>query len=486
MNGIMKVEEVLTNIVCKQVVGDNKIEIDGLTFDSRKAKKGEMFFAIKGVSNDGHAYIDDVVRKGIRVIVCESLPNELNENICYVQVESVSKAMGFIASNFYKHPSSKLNLVGVTGTNGKTTTVTLLYHLFRKLGYKVGLLSTIAIYINEEMYETTHTTPDSITINKLLALMVDEGCEYCFMEVSSHSVIQDRIAGLNFRGGVFSNITHDHLDYHKTFDEYIRAKKAFFDHLPPTSFALVNTDDRNGKVMVQNTKAVVKTYALMSPADYMCRILEHNFSGMQMVLNGMEVWMQFVGRFNAYNLAAVFAVADLLGADKLEILTILSSMGSVAGRFESIRLNNGVVAIVDYAHTPDALLNVLNTINEIRSSGKLFTVVGCGGNRDKTKRPEMARIGKEHSDKLIITSDNPRFEKPEDIIDDMKAGLNPDQLRQTLCITDRKEAIKTALLFAQEGDIILIAGKGHETYQDVLGVKIHFDDREIVKELGNN
>jgi UDP-N-acetylmuramoyl-L-alanyl-D-glutamate--2,6-diaminopimelate ligase len=395
--------------------------------------------------------------------------------------------LGEVASIFYGEPSKRLQLVGVTGTNGKTTTVTLLYRLFRNSGYKTGLLSTIAIYIDSRETETTHTTPDAITINRVLSEMVECGCDYCFMEVSSHSVVQGRIAGLHFKGGIFSNITHDHLDYHKTFDEYIKAKKGFFDSLDKDAFALINTGDRNAKVMVQNTKALVKTYAISSPADFMCRILEHSFEGMLLNIDGTETWVKFVGRFNACNLLAVYAAAILLGVEKNEILTELSMMTPVTGRFDSINLPSGVTAIVDYAHTPDALKNVLDAINDVRrDAGKLITVVGCGGNRDKTKRPEMARIGVENSDRLILTSDNPRFEKPEDIVEDMKAGLNTAQLSQTLCIVNRKEAIKTALMIANKGDIILIAGKGHENYQEIEGVKHHFDDKEIVMSLAEN
>jgi UDP-N-acetylmuramoyl-L-alanyl-D-glutamate--2,6-diaminopimelate ligase len=440
-----------------------------------------MFFAIPGAKVDGHAFIDSAIENGAKAIVCETLPDVCDETVCYIRVKSSGHALGETANIVYNEPSKKLKLIGVTGTNGKTTTATLLYRLFKDLGYRAGLLSTIAIYIDERKMETTHTTPDALTINRILNEMVDCGCDYCFMEVSSHSVVQGRIAGLNFEGGIFSNITHDHLDYHKTFDEYIKAKKGFFDSLDKNAFALINTDDRNAKIMVQNTKATVKTYALSSPADFMCRILEHSFEGMLLNIDGMETWVKFVGRFNAVNLLSVYAAAILLDAEKNEILTELSKMTPVSGRFESIRLPSGITAIVDYAHTPDALKNVLDAVNDVRNdTGKLITVVGCGGNRDRTKRPEMARIGMENSDKLILTSDNPRFEKPEDIIDDMKTGLNKSQLSQTLCIVNREEAIKTALALATKGDIVLIAGKGHENYQEINGVKHHFDDKEIV------
>ncbi|MDR1583199.1 MAG: UDP-N-acetylmuramoyl-L-alanyl-D-glutamate--2,6-diaminopimelate ligase [Prevotellaceae bacterium] len=477
----MKLKNLLNKVEVVEISGNNNIDVAGLSFDSRNISTNTMFFAIPGAKVDGHGFIDDTIANGAKAIVCETLPEIKNENVCYIKVKSSGHALGEIANTFYGEPSKKLKLIGVTGTNGKTTTATLLYRLFKDLGYKTGLLSTIAIYIDNQEIETAHTTPDALTINSVLSEMVEYGCDYCFMEVSSHSVVQGRIAGLEFKGGIFSNITHDHLDYHKTFDEYIKAKKGFFDSLGKNAFALINTDDRNAKVMVQNTKAFVKTYALSSPADFMCRILEHSFEGMLLNVDGTETSVQFVGRFNASNLLSVYAAATLLGVEKNEILMELSKMTPVTGRFESIRLNSGVTAIVDYAHTPDALKNVLDTINDVRrDSGKLITVAGCGGNRDKTKRPEMARIGVENSDKLILTSDNPRFEKPEDIIEDMKTGLNTAQLSQTLCIVNRKEAIKTALMLANKGDIVLIAGKGHENYQEIKGVKYHFDDKEEV------
>lgn len=483
----MTLNLLLKNIDTVEIKGNAEIAIDNLSFDSRNVTGNTLFFAIPGEKVNGHDYIGSAVDAGAKAVICEVFPENINESICYVKVVSSGHAMGEIASAFYGEPSKKLKLVGITGTNGKTTTVTLLYKLFKDLGYKAGLLSTIAIYVDNDVRETSHTTPDAIKINSLLNEMVEIGCDYCFMEVSSHSVVQGRVAGLTFAGGIFSNITHDHLDYHKTFSEYIKAKKGFFDMLPSGAFALINTDDKNGKIMVQNTKATVSTYALSGGADFMCRIFEHSFEGMQLNINGTEVWVRFVGRFNAYNLLAIYATAILLGADKDEVLTELSKMEPVSGRFESITLPTGITAIVDYAHTPDALKNVLDTINDVRrDEGTLITVVGCGGNRDKTKRPEMARIGIENSDKLIITSDNPRFEKPEDIIEDMKAGLTAAELAQTLCIVNRKEAIKTALMLAKKGDIILIAGKGHETYQEIEGVKYHFDDKETVIELGSN
>jgi UDP-N-acetylmuramoyl-L-alanyl-D-glutamate--2,6-diaminopimelate ligase len=482
----MTINELLHDVNVLKISGDTTADIKNLCFDSRQACDGTMFFAVKGTKTDGHDFIDEVKDKGAKAIVCERMPENLSENVCYLLVESSSKALGYIASNFYGNPSQRLKLVGVTGTNGKTSTATLLYRLFRALGHKSGLLSTIAVYLDNEKRETTHTTPDALQINRLLHEMTELGCEYCFMEVSSHAVMQNRIDGLRFAGGIFTNITHDHLDYHKTFAEYIRAKQIFFDLLPSTAFALANIDDRNGKIMVQNTKAAVKTFALSSPADFMCKILEHSFAGMQLRIDGTEMWTRFMGRFSAYNMLGVYAAAIFLAADKTETLTALSAMPPVTGRFESLPLPSGAVAIVDYAHTPDALLNVLNTINEIREdNSKLITVVGCGGNRDKTKRPEMARIAVENSDRAILTSDNPRFERPDDIIDDMKAGLDTAQLAKTLCITNRREAIKTALMLAGKGDIILVAGKGHEDYQEVEGVKHHFDDKEEIMLIAN-
>jgi UDP-N-acetylmuramoyl-L-alanyl-D-glutamate--2,6-diaminopimelate ligase len=478
----MKLKTLLNKTDIVEIInGDDSIDISRLSFDSRNMSGNTLFFAIVGAKVDGHEFIDSAIANGARAVVCEAFPAIKRENICYIKVKSSGHALGEIANIFYGEPSKKLKLVGVTGTNGKTTTATLLYHLFKNLGYKSGLLSTIAIYIDNRKIETTHTTPDALTINSILDEMVKQGCDYCFMEVSSHSVVQGRIAGLDFKGGIFSNITHDHLDYHKTFDEYIKAKKGFFDSLGKDAFALVNTDDRNAKVMVQNTKATVKSYALASPADFSCRITEHSFEGMLLNIDGTDTWVRFTGRFNASNLLAVYSAATLLGADKNEILTVLSTLTPVAGRFESLRLPSEVTVIIDYAHTPDALKNVLDTINDVRgNAGKLITVVGCGGNRDKTKRPEMARIGVENSDKLILTSDNPRFENPDDIVEDMKAGLNTAQLLQVLCVVNRKEAIKIALAIANKGDIVLIAGKGHENYQEIEGVKHHFDDKEEV------
>jgi UDP-N-acetylmuramoyl-L-alanyl-D-glutamate--2,6-diaminopimelate ligase len=478
----MKLKKILDHINFIETVGNTDINIFDIGFDSRTIEKDALFFAISGDTVDGHNFIDAAIANGAKAVVCEHIPVTKNEKVCYIRVKSSGLVIGQIANIFYNRPSEKLKLVGVTGTNGKTTTATLLYRLFKDLGYRVGLFSTIAIYIDDTKIETSHTTPDAIRINRILRKMVECGCDYCFMEVSSHAAVQGRINGLTFEGGIFSNITHDHLDYHHTFDEYIRAKKMFFDSLDSHAFALVNADDRNAKVMVQNTKAKVKTYALASPADFNCRILEYSFEGMHLYIDGTETWVTFTGRFNAVNLLAVYSASVLLGIEKNEILTELSRAMPVTGRFECIK--SEFTTIVDYAHTPDALKNILDTINEIRGDmGRVITVVGCGGNRDKTKRPEMARIGIENSDKLILTSDNPRFEKPEDIIDDMKAGLNSAQLTQTLCIVNRLEAIKTALSIAVKDDIVLIAGKGHENYQEIKGVRHHFDDKEIVLEF---
>ena len=480
LNDILKAVETI------QVVGNTEIPVTGIIFDSRKVDVGCLFAAIKGTQADGHQFIDMAIEKGAKAVLCEQLPENINEEIAYIQVENSSKAMGELASAFYDYPSTKLKLVGITGTNGKTTTVTLLYNLIRKLGYSAGLLSTVRNYIDEQIIEATHTTPDAVQMNALMKQMVDAGCEYCFMEVSSHAIDQHRIAGLEFVGAVFSNITHDHLDYHKTFAEYIRAKKKFFDDLKPGSFALINTDDKNGNVMVQNTKAKVKNYAVRSAADFKAKIIESHFEGSMLNIDGMDVWTYFVGRFNAYNLLAVYSTAHMLGFSKDEILTALSELKPVEGRFETLRSQNGITAIVDYAHTPDALLNVLNAINQIRNDDQeLITVVGAGGDRDKTKRPEMAKIATENSNKVILTSDNPRTEDPNQILEDMKKGISPENNKKMLSIVDRKEGIRTACLLAQKGDIILVAGKGHETYQEINGVKHHFDDREIIQQNFN-
>lgn len=473
-------DKLLQGVEVRSLVGDGTVAVGRLEFDSRKVVPGTLFFATRGTQADGHAYIPAAVAAGAAAVVCEELPAERPAGVTFVQVPDSTVALGQVASAFYGHPSRRLKLVGVTGTNGKTTTATLLYRMFRRLGYKAGLISTVVYCVDDREIPSTHTTPDSIRLNAMMAEMVEAGCDYCFMEVSSHSLVQHRTAGLTFVGGIFSNITHDHLDYHKTFAEYIRAKKLFFDGLPAGAFALTNADDCNGMVMVQNTKATVKTYALQSFADFRCRIVETLLDGMLLNLDGSEVWVKFLGRFNAYNLTSVYATALLLDARRDEVLRILSDLTSVDGRFEPIHSKEGVTAIVDYAHTPDALQNVIGTINEIRKKDqRLYVVVGCGGNRDATKRPEMAKIAVDGSDMAVLTSDNPRLEEPGAIIEQMKSGLEPGA--RYLAITDRREAIKAAVALARPGDIILVAGKGHETYQDVGGVKHHFDDREEVR-----
>lgn len=475
-----KLTDILKNTPVREVCGDTAAAIGGLVYDSRAVKPGDCFFAVPGTQSDGHDYIPIAVEKGAAAIVCERMPADAAEGVAYVLVGDSAGAMADMAAAFYDYPSRELKLVGITGTNGKTTTATLLYDLVRAMGYKAGLISTVVYKIDGREVEATHTTPDSIRLNAMMREMADAGCAYCFMECSSHAIVQERTRGLDFAGGIFSNITHDHLDYHKTFAEYIRAKKLFFDGLPKGAFALTNADDRNGAVMVQNTKASVRTYGLRTMADFRCRVVEMLLDGMQLDLDGREVWVKFLGRFNAYNLTAVYATALLLGADRDEVLRTLSGLGPVDGRFESIRSRDGVTAIVDYAHTPDALQNVIDTIDEIRGKDrKLYVVVGCGGNRDRTKRPEMARIAADGADLAVLTSDNPRKEDPEAILAEMKAGL--DASSRYLCIADRREAIKAAVALARPGDIVLVAGKGHETYQDVGGVKHHFDDREEVR-----
>ena len=478
--------DILITVETIEIIGNTEVPVTSIVFDSRKVDLGCVFVAVKGTQTDGHTFIPGAAEKGAKAIVCESLPNDLNNEIVYIKVANSSKAMGQMAAAFYDYPSQRLKLVGITGTNGKTTTATLLYHLVRKLGYKAGLLSTVRNYIDDKIIEATHTTPDAVQMNRLMRQMLDAGCDYCFMEVSSHAIDQQRIAGLSFEGALFTNITHDHLDYHKTFAEYIKAKKKFFDDLHPESFALINTDDKNGRVMVQNTKARVKSYAVNSAADFKAKILESHFEGSLLEVDHTEIWTYFVGRFNAYNLLAVFSAASMLGFEKEEILKVISELKPVEGRFETIRSVNGITAIVDYAHTPDALLNVINSINQIRNDNQdLITVVGAGGDRDKTKRPEMAKIASENSSKTILTSDNPRSEDPNDILNDMKVGVDILNQKKVLSITDRKEAIRTACLLAKGGDIILIAGKGHETYQEIKGVKHHFDDREVINQIFN-
>lgn len=476
--------DILYKVRLEEVIGSTHMAISSVAFDSRKVKKDSLFVATKGSSVDGHEYIQKAIESGAVAILCETLPENKNETVTYLKVTDSSYALGIIACNYYDNPSEKIKLVGITGTNGKTTTVTLLFNLFKSLGHSVGLLSTVQNKINNTVIPSTHTTPDALALNELLANMVDQGCEYAFMEVSSHAVVQNRIAGIRFVGGVFSNITHDHLDYHKTFDEYIKAKKKFFDHLPSDAFALVNRDDKNGLVMLQNTKANKNTYALRSVADFKCRIIENHLNGLLLNIDNQELWVKLIGTFNAYNVLAVYATAILLKLDKTSILTALSNLNSVEGRFQYIRSPQGVIGIVDYAHTPDALKNVLETIKDIRTGNEqVITLVGCGGDRDSAKRPVMAAIACDYSNKVILTSDNPRTEDPEEILNQMQKGISPVDAKKTLRITDRREAIKTACSFANKGDIILIAGKGHEKYQEIKGVKHDFDDFEILKEV---
>ncbi len=478
----MKIAVVLRGIEILSVKGDQERLIENIESDSRKVIAGSLFVAVRGYNTDGHAFIDTAVKAGAVAVLCEALPPDPQEDICWIKTSDSALALGQAASNFYGNPSSALRLVGVTGTNGKTTIATLLYRMFIRLGYKCGLFSTVCNYINGKEYAATHTTPDPIRLNMLLSEMVEAGCDYAFMEVSSHAVDQKRIAGLQFAGGIFTNLTHDHLDYHKTFENYLAAKKGFFDSLPAGSFALVNADDRNGKVMLQNCRASHHTFSVRGMADYRCTLLEQGFEGMSLRMQGEELWTRFIGDFNASNLLAVFAASELLGASKKEILTILSDLHPVAGRLEVVNSTGGISGIVDYAHTPDALINVIDTINKIREGAvQLITVVGAGGDRDRTKRPKMAAIAAEGSSKVILTSDNPRTEDPEKILDDMEAGIGPEVKRKTLRIADRREAIKTAVMLANSGDVILIAGKGHETYQEVKGVRHHFDDREELK-----
>lgn len=474
-------KDILYRCSIKRVSGNTGMPISGIIFDSRKAASGIVFVAVRGTQADGHDFIPEVASKGVAAIVCEKLPDALHEEVTYVEVSDSAEALAIMAGNFYGNPSSKLNLVGITGTNGKTTTATLLYKLFLEAGYKTGLISTVRNMVYLSPVPSTHTTPDPVSLNALLDQMVQEGCEFCFMEVSSHAVVQQRVAGLVFKGGVFTNLTHDHLDYHKTFDAYLKAKKTFFDGLPASAFAITNIDDRNGSVMVQNTRAVIKTLAVKKQADFHCRIIENHFDGLQLNINGRDVWCRLVGSFNAYNLLSIYATAVMLGLPQEEALTGLSKLTAVDGRFEYMKSPSGITAIVDYAHTPDALLNVISTINDIRAgSGRLITVVGAGGNRDKTKRPVMAKIAAENSNVTILTSDNPRFENPDDILMDMEAGVSADRRKHVLTISDRKQAIRTAATLAGNGDIILVAGKGHENYQEIAGVKHHFDDREEV------
>ncbi len=476
-------KEICKGITDPAVLKAPEQEISALVFDSRKVIAGSLFFAVRGTLVDGHKFIDQVIASGAVAIICEEIPENPNPEITWIKTASASAALGFAAANLYDHPSKKLKLVGVTGTNGKTTIATLLFQLFRDLGYKCGLLSTVENRINGEIIQATHTTPDPLELNQLLHRMVESGCDYAFMEVSSHAIVQHRITGLEFTGGIFSNLTHDHLDFHKTFDAYIKAKKTFFDELPNTAFALTNLDDRTGLVMLQNTKAHQKTYALKSMADFKARIIENQFGGLLLNIDHQEVWFKLVGSFNAYNLLAVYAAAMLLKQDKEKVLTVLSRLSGAEGRFDYLISPKKVIGIVDYAHTPDAVQNVLSTIKDIRKGNEqVITVIGCGGDRDKTKRPIMASVACDWSDKVILTSDNPRSEEPGQIIRDMEAGISPDQHRKAFAIADRKEAIKAACHLAQPDDIILLAGKGHEKYQEIKGVKYPFDDKQILAE----
>ena len=481
----MRLNELFRYVKPITIIGDQDTEITGVNIDSRKIEDGHLFVAIKGTQTDGHRFIPKALELGAKAVLCEDLPAACQQGVTYIQVASTEEAVGPVATVFYGEPSKKLKLVGVTGTNGKTTIATLLYNMFRQFGHKCGLLSTVCNYIEGEPIPADHTTPDPIELNKLLHQMVEAGCEYAFMECSSHAIAQKRIGGLKFTGGLFTNLTRDHLDYHKTFENYRDAKKAFFDSLPKDAFAITNADDKNGSFMVQNTKAQVKTYSTRSMADFRAHIIECHFEGMYLDINGHEVGVQFIGKFNVSNLLAVYGAAIMLGKSPEDILVIMSTLKSVAGRLEPIRSKDGVTAIVDYAHTPDALENVLKAIHEVMEGkqGKVITVCGAGGNRDKGKRPLMAQEAVRQSDRVIITSDNPRFEEPQDIINDMLAGLSAQDMKKVVSIVDRREAIRTATMMAEKGDVILIAGKGHEDYQEIKGVKHHFDDREIVREI---
>ena len=480
----MRLKELLKNVEVLNVIGDVEVDIKGVNIDSRRIEAGHLFVAIPGTQTDGHKFIPKAIEQGAVAILCEYFPNKREPGVTYVAVESTEAWVGEVATQFYGDPSRKLKLVGVTGTNGKTTIATLLYNMFRKFGHKCGLLSTVCNYIEGEAIPTDHTTPDPIELNSLLAKMVDAGCEYAFMECSSHAIAQKRIGGLRFAGGLFTNLTRDHLDYHKTFENYRDAKKVFFDGLDKEAFAITNADDKNGLFMVQNTKATVKTYSTRTMVDFKAKIIECHFEGMYLDINGKEVGVQFIGKFNVSNLLAVYGAAVMLGKQPEDILVILSTLKSVNGRLEPIRSPEGYTAIVDYAHTPDALENVLNAIHEVLDGkGKVITVCGAGGNRDKGKRPLMAQEAVKQSDRVIITSDNPRFEEPQDIINDMLAGLDARQMKKVISIVDRREAIRTACMMAEKGDVILIAGKGHEDYQEIKGVKHHFDDKEVVREI---
>ena len=477
-------KDILYRVTINRVIGSTSVAINNIEFDSRKIEFNDVFVAIKGVLSDGHNYIEKATDLGALVIICEKIPDKIINGITYVEVDNSNIALSVLAANYYGNPSDDIQLIGITGTNGKTTVATLLYKLFKKAGFKVGLLSTVKILIDNKEYKATHTTPDSLTINKYLKEMVDEGIEFCFMEVSSHGIDQMRTRNLNFKGAVFTNLSHDHLDYHKDFAAYRDVKKMFFDQLPKNAFALTNSDDKNGKYMLQNTKAKKYTYALKSIADYKSQVLENQFNGLLLKINGQELWVKLIGNFNAYNLLAIYAVADLLGLENLEILQLMSELESVDGRFQYVVSKNNITAIVDYAHTPDALKNILETINAIRSKNEdLITIVGCGGDRDVAKRPKMGNIAASLSSKVIFTSDNPRSENPAAIIESMEKGVSGENFNKTLSIADRKQAIKTACQLAKNGDIILIAGKGHETYQEINGKRIDFDDYKIINEL---
>ena len=479
-------KDILYGVNLSEISGERDLMISAIQFDSRKVAEGSVFVAVKGLQSDGHTYIGKAIGQGAVAVVCEELPSKLVDGVTYIKTNNSSKALGVMASNFFGNPSSRMSLVGITGTNGKTTSVTLLYDLFMTLGYKVGLISTVVNKIGQTVLPSKYTTPDALQLNELLSKMVEAGCTHCFMEVSSHALVQNRVAGVHYKGGVFTNISHDHLDYHKTFDEYIAAKKILFDNLGKDAFALSNVDDKRGQVMLQNTKAAKSTYAIKSAADYKGRILSNSMQGLQLDIDNQDVWFQLIGDFNAYNLLACYAIAMLLEENKEDVLAALSGLRGAPGRFEQIRNEQGVVAIVDYAHTPDALDNVLKTIEQLRTKNELLvTVVGCGGDRDKTKRPEMARIAIMLSDKVILTSDNPRTEDPEAILDDMMTGVPKSESRKVMRITDRKEAIRVACNLTSGGDIVLVAGKGHENYQEINGVRNHFDDKEILTEMLN-
>lgn len=480
----MKLTTLLSKVRPLQILGNAEQDVTGVNMDSRQIKAGDLFVAVRGTQTDGHQYISKAIGQGAVVVVCETLPEERPEGITFVQVADTEDAVGKIATVFYGDPTQKLQLVGVTGTNGKTTVATLLYEMFSKFGFKCGLCSTVCNYVGTEIFPADHTTPDPVTLNRLLGKMADEGCRYAFMECSSHAIHQKRISGLKFAGGIFTNLTRDHLDYHKTFENYRNAKKAFFDGLGNDAFAITNLDDKNGLVMTQNTRATVKTYSQRRPADFHAKILEMTFEGMLLDINGVEVHVPLVGKFNVSNLLAIYGAAIMLGREPVETLTVLSGLRSVSGRFETLHSPKGFTAIVDYAHTPDALVNVLNAIDEILChKGEVITVCGAGGNRDKGKRPQMAFEAARMSDKVIITSDNPRFEEPQDIINDMLAGITPEERNRVISVVDRREAIRTACMLAQRGDVVLVAGKGHENYQEIKGVKHHFDDKEVLREI---